>query len=163
MHRVGACPRCGAPIYTPSISGHTAPQPVTYTCSCRKRAADHAQRKRHGVGEERAADVADGVLTLPPSADPAAPPAATSSTASTGRWKRASSPRSTRRSPSGRAPPDAREPVRPTPRVESRLPPAVAGEAPGNRIGSPPHPPYYICALTQTPRPTAGASSFPPT
>ncbi len=39
MHRVGTCPRCGAPIYAPSISGHTAPQPVTYTCSCRKRAA----------------------------------------------------------------------------------------------------------------------------
>ena len=33
MHRVGTCPRCGAPIYAPSISGHTAPQPVTYTCS----------------------------------------------------------------------------------------------------------------------------------
>lgn len=40
MVRVGTCPRCGAPIYVPSASGHTAPQPVTYTCSCRKRPAD---------------------------------------------------------------------------------------------------------------------------
>jgi hypothetical protein len=47
MVRVGTCPRCGAPIYQPSISGHTAPQPVTYTCSCRKRAADLASEADH--------------------------------------------------------------------------------------------------------------------
>ncbi len=48
MVRVGTCPRCGAPIYTPSISGNTAPQPVTYTCLCRKRAAaDRAPEADH--------------------------------------------------------------------------------------------------------------------
>jgi hypothetical protein len=32
---VGNCPKCGAPIYSPSFHHSILPPPVTYTCGCR--------------------------------------------------------------------------------------------------------------------------------
>lgn len=32
--QVGSCPKCGAPIYSPSVWHGITPPPVTYTCSC---------------------------------------------------------------------------------------------------------------------------------
>ena len=35
MHyQVGNCPKCGAPIYSPSVWGGVTPAPVTYSCAC---------------------------------------------------------------------------------------------------------------------------------
>lgn len=31
---VGHCPKCGAPIYSPSVWHSITPPPVVYTCSC---------------------------------------------------------------------------------------------------------------------------------
>lgn len=31
---VGNCPKCGAPIYSPSVWMGVTPPPVTYTCNC---------------------------------------------------------------------------------------------------------------------------------
>jgi hypothetical protein len=32
--QVGSCPKCGAPIYAPSVWNGITPPPVTYTCAC---------------------------------------------------------------------------------------------------------------------------------
>lgn len=32
--KVGSCPKCGAPIYSPSIWHGVTPPPVSYSCSC---------------------------------------------------------------------------------------------------------------------------------
>lgn len=34
MTIIGACPRCGAPIYSPTVWHGITPPPVTYTCVC---------------------------------------------------------------------------------------------------------------------------------
>lgn len=31
---VGSCPRCGAPIYSPTFYWSVTPPPITKTCSC---------------------------------------------------------------------------------------------------------------------------------
>jgi hypothetical protein len=35
---VGHCPKCGAPIYSPTIWHGITPPPVTYTCDCNPQA-----------------------------------------------------------------------------------------------------------------------------
>ena len=32
--QVGSCPKCGAPIYSPSVWHAVTPPPITYTCNC---------------------------------------------------------------------------------------------------------------------------------
>lgn len=32
--QVGTCPKCGAPIYSPSMWHGITPPPANYTCSC---------------------------------------------------------------------------------------------------------------------------------
>lgn len=32
--QVGSCPKCGAPLYSPSAWWGITPPPVTYTCGC---------------------------------------------------------------------------------------------------------------------------------
>lgn len=34
MTKVGSCPKCGAPIYSPTVWMGITPPPVTYTCMC---------------------------------------------------------------------------------------------------------------------------------
>jgi len=34
MEIVGSCPKCGAPIYAPSVWQGITPPPSTYTCMC---------------------------------------------------------------------------------------------------------------------------------
>jgi len=34
MTITGCCPKCGAPIYAPSVWQGITPPPITYTCMC---------------------------------------------------------------------------------------------------------------------------------
>lgn len=36
---VGSCPKCGAPIYAPSVWHGITPPPNTYSCACNPHAA----------------------------------------------------------------------------------------------------------------------------
>ena len=37
----GACPKCGAPIYTPADWNAVVPPPITYMCQCRFAVCEH--------------------------------------------------------------------------------------------------------------------------